>query len=210
MPSCQLTRATRGVCHSVGKDLQLQDPQKCSSSSSVAGLPLTKTLGRMSVPERESYCQHTAAETRNLPKPRPGWRSNLPWIRRRKNKARPRQPHEEFPREQEGCMCPTARCNLAREQQKNGHSWWPLPKPSKTERSATWGGQDLVHLDALRGLLLDPIFNWESLVSSWALKSLRTRYLPRLSCWKRGLHSGRQQYHSVSATVLSMRFGRGL
>ncbi|KAG2575490.1 hypothetical protein PVAP13_7KG387701 [Panicum virgatum] len=59
MPSCQLTRATRGACHTPKKISSQAVTQKCAASD------LTKGLGCVPEPE-EPFCQHPS---RQQPKP---------------------------------------------------------------------------------------------------------------------------------------------
>ena len=149
----------------------------------------------MSLPPRlpqpkEPFCQHPsrpAAETGNLFRPQTGLALPLTcrgFARRRRNPAAKnkqalsgvRSTSATRKTEQVGCMWPAQLGEGTTEK-------WPLSKPSERNPSdlpLISGGKIFVHLDA-RGLLLDPIF-WKTLVSSRALKSLRTRYLPRLRC----------------------------
>jgi hypothetical protein len=96
-------------------------------------------------------------------------------------------------KQEEGCMC-GATCR--REQQKNAESQAP-------------GGNILAHLDARDPAPGPKIFRKLRSILASALKSLRTRYLPGLSCGKKGgfctvAGSSTTPYHPPG---FPMRFG---
>ena len=124
MPSCQLTRATRGACHTPKKISSQAVTQKCAASD------LTKGLGCVPEPE-EPFCQHPS---RQQPKPEtspPPDRAGAPTCRgfgvhRRNPAAKNNEALSGVRSASATRICPSkrdvcARRNLAREQQKNGH-----------------------------------------------------------------------------------------
>jgi hypothetical protein len=190
--------ATRGVCHSAGRDLppatqstemfvswwcRLLWQKALGSSVSMDGLP----------PKKEPFCQHTAAETGNLrPPTRRGFVVLAAAAPRQKTKrfirARPHQPHESAPsKRRDACAAQLAAGNnrkLPKAKRLGGTSW------------LIWTHETM---------LLDRKSS-ESFVASWPRRSkvFVQGICQGLVAEKRGvLHSGRQQYHSVSPSWLS-------
>jgi hypothetical protein len=142
--------------------------------------PLAKSPGLFCVdgwsPSQKRALLSTYSSRNRKPSP-----PNSPWIRRPRRR-RPAAKNKAFypgasasatrisPKQEEGCMC-GATCR--REQQKNAESQAP-------------GGNILAHLDARDHAPGPKIFRKLRSILASALKSLRTRYLPGLSCGKKG------------------------